>query len=252
VYPFEIQEFKMPDDTLNNTPDSVDQKGEQIENHGPGGLDDIVSEIEERAPEVSEHAISAAAEQSIDTESLRDSTGKKFDPEKGHHLGEDGKPVMTPSGRFSTKKKGRKQKTAQKSTVRTKPEVDPNVAKEGKQRAAGVGAANALIGVSMMLGGHEFAPIKNEEAGIDEKENIENAFADYFVAKDMDDIPPGLALSLVLLSYYAPRVAMPKTKEKVKKAGGWFKQKFVAWRTKRELKKHGMEVDGRVTKREEE
>jgi len=85
---------------------------------------------------------------------------------------------------------------------------------DGTMEADALGhyAAGCLVSVGRMIGGEEWEP-KTEP--IDEMGNLQAAFGDYFRAKDIRDVPPGLALSIAIIGYAAPRFTAPKTKERV-------------------------------------
>ncbi|AUR83890.1 hypothetical protein NVP1102O_08 [Vibrio phage 1.102.O._10N.261.45.E3] len=150
-----------------------------------------------------------------------DADGNTFDDSK-HVVDENGHPKLTGKGKLR-KKRGRKSgsisttnaaQTAQKMAVSEKE----------KYRVVGAGAANALISLGIMLGGEDFAPIQNQH--IDEKQNLESAFSDWAQTQEVDDIPPNLALTIVLGAYLLPRLTMPKQVSKLKLIKEWFKLKF--------------------------
>jgi len=92
---------------------------------------------------------------------------------------------------------------------------------------------NFLISMSMMVGGEEFAPQKDDRLGIDERLAINDAFASYFKETGKEDLPPNLALTMVLSAYFIPRFFMPQTKSRVVT----LKDKFNLWRENRRIKK---------------
>lgn len=59
-----------------------------------------------------------------------------------------------------------------------------------------------------------------------EKKWVVECLAVYLKSKQTKDIPPGLMLSIVLLSYSAPRLKSPNTATKLKLAWLWIKDKF--------------------------
>lgn len=102
-------------------------------------------------------------------------------------------------------------------------------------------AARVLVNISVGVGGEDFVPRMLEGPGgvkINEMEALESAFGDYFLAKDIEDLPPGWALAGVLAMYYLPRLQMPKTRERAKGFFAWCKAKWASWR----LRKHGLKA----------
>lgn len=91
-------------------------------------------------------------------------------------------------------------------------------------RATGRHAARLLTSMSVALGGDEWRPMYDEKLGIDEGAQLEGAFADYFESKEMNDIPPGIALCVVVGAYTLPRLTMPKTQTRL----GRFRDKMAA------------------------
>jgi len=117
-------------------------------------------------------------------------------------------------------------------------QVDKGHAQIVQARATGVASANMLISLGRAIGGEEWKPIKNTEYKIDEKLNLENAFADYFEATGKTDIPPGMALTIAVGAYALPRFTMPATQKRAGKVKQW----FVKLLADRKLKKHGMKA----------
>ncbi len=187
-------------------------------------LENEVDTIIEETPEVSENAVSESLKEEQEREQkfrqYTDRQGMPFDPEI-HSMNADGEPILTPTGKLK-RKPGRK--------------GGSQVGAPGKSRSAVYHAPDyktsakhtveALLTVSIMLGGEEWKPIYNKERGIDEQGNLEHSFERYFEAKGIADIPPGVALSIALLGYAAPRFYQPKTKSKFQRAWNWIKSKY--------------------------
>jgi hypothetical protein len=72
--------------------------------------------------------------------------------------------------------------------------------------------------------GEEWRPID------DEKRQIPAAFTAYFRAKEIGDIPPGVALVLALSMYTTARIARPTVRERIAGFGGWIKGRWNKWR----------------------
>ena len=151
---------------------------------------------------------------------LTDTKGRAFDQEL-HAVDDSGNPIITTKGKLKLKKRGR---PAKGGTAKTPNPVDSGIESrvggvpsapnqtEIQSRALGVYSANLLISMGRAIGGEEWEPRKDE--AFDERENLEIAFGDYFTAKEMSDIPPGVALSLALSTYIGPRLFMPTTKKR--------------------------------------
>lgn len=140
-----------------------------------------------------------------------DSAGTPFDP-TFHAVGPDGLPSMTPKGKFRKRRGASRQMPG---------EHDPEKA---QSQSLGALSAASLITFCVALGGQDFTPIRQD--GIDEQDNLKNAFSDYFHAKDMDDIPPGFALALAVSAYMVPRFTMPETRNRFSRSWLWIKSKF--------------------------
>jgi hypothetical protein len=83
-------------------------------------------------------------------------------------------------------------------------------------------------GIMTMIFGGEWQPKTTEE-----REQVVAALTRYFEVKNIRDIPPGAALTLVLLTYSAVRLKEPKTASKLKLGWTWAKtrwQNFLARR----------------------
>ena len=211
-------------------------------------LSDIVSTIEKTKPEISDHAINAYQEKEATIKEaaagLVDKNGDSFDPAI-HKTDSDGNPILTQRGKLSMKAGVKKGGNVSRGTTGKnqsfvggpKPPSQEELDKI-KCRATGAAAANTIITLGVVVGGDEWQPIKNEEYGIDEKANLENAFADYFEATGQTDLPPNLALTVACAAYALPRFTMPKTKARTSKVMTWFKKKWAD----RKLKKHGLKA----------
>lgn len=186
--------------------------------------------------EVSEHTVAVEMQKQDNIKKQNadkvDSDGNPFDPSI-HVTDSEGNPVLTSTGKLR-KRPGRKGGAASGARSQVSaPSATTQFSGQDKTRASGVQTARMMTGVAVMLGGDEWRPMKSKEHGIDEQASLEEAFADYFEAKEMDDIPPGLALTMVMLSYAAPRFAMPKTKSRVSKVKDWFAAKYFNWKTRK-------------------
>lgn len=177
---------------------------------------------------------------------LTDTKGRSFDKEL-HCVDENGAPIITTKGKLKLKKRGRPSAGGEKGDTNDATEngnkissvagipTPPNQA-EIEAMTTGYYAADLLITVGQSIGGDEWRP-KIEP--IDERRNLQEAFGKYFVAKEIADIPPGIALTMAVGAYVGPRLFMPETKKKTKsfaeKAKQWFRwKKFNAEENKKE------------------
>lgn len=230
-----------PADTVNqNPPEQANADDSSL------GFNSLADALVGNMPDVSEHVVNAHEQeqsaQAHENALMKDKRGDTFDPDT-HATNDDGSPKMTAAGYFA-KKRGRKAGST-KSTLNTgsaqkhQETIDPQKAVKAQQRMAGNAAANTLITLGVVMGGEEWQPMKSEEHGIDEKMTLEMAFSDYFEAKNMDDIPAGVALSIAVMGYALPRFTMPKTQQRSKTMWGKVKK----WWINRKLKKHNLKAE---------
>ena len=151
----------------------------------------------------------------------RDSVGTKYDPDI--HETRDGEPVLTSTGKFRKRRRTRKD------------EVDT---------ALGAVAAAMTIKTCVICFGREWEPIKSEENNIDEFAYMARSYDEYFKSKNIEDFPPGVALSIALAAYAAPRLTLPETRSRTGKVTGWFKRKWQGWKLRRG-NRHGARADSR-------
>lgn len=97
-------------------------------------------------------------------------------------------------------------------------------------------AARLMVNISVGLGGADFVPRVLKGPGgieINELQTLEMAFGDYFLAKNIEDLPPGWALAGALSMYYLPRLQMPATQERAKGFIAWCKAKYASWKMRK-------------------
>lgn len=195
----------------------------------PASPDDIAAELAEKMAKPSEHVIEneMAHVQEQETEratgGIVSPSGEIFDSDI--HVSPD---KINADGSFR-KRPGRK-KQAQTNTSKSESQLGnihaDNAPPSGSQ-VAGKAAAHAMFMMGVAIGGEEWQPVVNPEVGINEPEMLSGAFADYFEAKGVEDFPPGVALTMAVLSYAAPRFQQPKTKTRFGLFKAWLKNKFV-------------------------
>lgn len=218
-------------------------------------LDDVLADIEDQTPtpnvdaiETARAALSNASEETNNAPpnnppigDLVDVDGVAFDPAK-HAVKPDGTPSMTSTGRFRRKRgQGTRSRIAapNRSASTAAPDnATPQLTEEQKQQArnAGIAAAEILFRTAVMFGGDDWHPIKNDEKQIDERRDMQNAFAFYCEQKGVTDFPPGVLLAITISSYALPRFTMPETQKRTGKFVSWIRNcayKFVVWRKNR-------------------
>lgn len=89
--------------------------------------------------------------------------------------------------------------------------------------AAARHCVSLLIAVGMNLFGNEWTPVK--EGTVDERAALETAFADYFSASGLIDVPPSIALCMAVGAYALPRLALPGTRERIGSIVGRFRRR---------------------------
>lgn len=213
-------------------------------------LSDIASTLASTMPDVQPHAVAARRADMENNSGQTDIVGTVFDPEI-HAVDNDGNPKKTLLGKFASKRKRDKKdgeqprKTANPGNVAGSrlgtgtPKVDEKAQALQQAHIAGQSAAGATIMLGMTLGGEEWKPLVHPETGLNEFDTMSKAYGDYFAAKGMTDIPPGVALTIALFGYILPRFFMPKTQTRVQKVKLWIAAKWIKWRAK----KKGIAVD---------
>lgn len=188
------------------------------------GADEVIAKVTEEMPEPQLHAIAATQEDAKQTASNRamDHFGVGFDPDL-HARGKDGNGILTVGGSWR-KKRGSKASHQIALPGQTPGDVSIKV---GQQ------IAETIFQIGQMLGGEEWAPQRNDEYGIDERRQMHDAWSQYAAAKEMEDFPPGVAISIAMLGYIAPRFALPKTKSRLQAAKDWVAEKYLSWRRRR-------------------
>lgn len=204
------------------------------------GFQSISDKITGEMPDVQPHAIEAERQdqENRDRElnDLRDTKGNRFDPNV-HETLEDGSPRLSKNG-LLIRKRGRGAASYKASGKQDTPDnATRQAASIWDYRQAGRTAAHSMFAVSQLLGGEEWRPIIDEKLGVNEPQNLEDAFAAYFEAKGIVDIPPGWGLVIAIVGYSAPRFYMPKTQSRMQR----LKEKLIItwynWRNKGKPKK---------------
>lgn len=194
----------------------------------PGeSLDALAESLIEGMPAPQQHAIDAA----LADQAAQAKAAPGFDPAI-HALDKDGNPRKNVDGSYSLK---RGNKGGKRASILKVPKPTDNVASEQQDKntvqaaALGVASANLVFVCGMMIGGADFAPAQNELMGVHDRDLLQGAFRDYFLATGQTDLPPGLALTVAIVAYAAPKFTKPKVSERFASVGsklkGWFSKK---------------------------
>lgn len=212
----------------------------------PAHVASVADSILGAQPEPQQHAIDQHLnEQREATENAPvDSAGEPFNP--AIHTG-----TTLKNGTWRRKKNagpraaGGTVGTSSKRKATSEPVDDSAAQMEAQARAAGAMAAASVFMIGAAIGGEEWHP---RSEPVNEPEMMTKAFGDYFVAKGVNDFPPGVALTLALGMYAAPRFVMPKTRTRVQRFKDWIAIKILT----RRLKKKGFsepEIKAEIAKR---
>jgi len=185
----------------------------------------IGEELSNTMPTPQEHAIEAAENDDVQTVQpqptatggLLDRFGRGFDP--NIHVTDDlGNPKLTATGGLRVRR-GQSPSYVGGATSSSEPRRSPDAL------AAGQAIADAIIGSAHMMLGDDWAPRVDPATGMNERLAMGAAWGRYFEATGMRDIPPGWAITIVMVSYAMPRMAQPKTQTKLTQIGAWLKDK---------------------------
>lgn len=183
-------------------------------------------EVQDGAVDAAREAQSTAAESSTqvggapEPSGQTDFKGRPFDKIL-HEVNPDGSPRLNRDGYICCRRgapkvaKGETRPSRSKiapKEVKGNPSSSPaTVARtdpEPQIQATAQTTTVLVFAMGQMIGGEEFKP----EAG--EPESMQGAFANYYRAKGIQDIPPGVALSIVCASYVLKRWNKPQFKER--------------------------------------
>lgn len=197
-------------------------------------------QIASQMPQPSEHALSQMEEteasgggESTETAtapaSNTDDFGTVFDAMK--HTG-----IKLKNGAWRERKKSTVAAPRKKKDAAPQPSAADlkKAENEAQCRGAGIVAAGTMFMLCRGIMGDEWQPTADEVAMQNE------AWGNYFVAKGVSDVPPGMALALGIGAYVAPRLTKPKTQQKLGAAKTWVALRFARWKIRRELKKRGI------------
>jgi len=188
----------------------------------------LVDDLEDNQPDVQENAVQAEADKEAARVSefadLRDRQGLAFDPAI-HKTNSAGEPTLTKLNKLIRKpgrKPGQKNSTVSKGSTNTSTQ-DSSQASRAIAAAATVDSIGTLGG---MIGGEEWLFVTDKAQGLDERQRGVEAWEQYYTAKGIDDIPPGVLVLAWVVSYAAPRImGGPQTRSKLTRAKDWLLSK---------------------------
>jgi hypothetical protein len=208
-------------------------------------LDKLGDELTNEIPEPQQHAIDQAISDAVKNPDVPgaasgsvelDALGVPWNSAE-HATGADGKGVRTAKGTWR-KRRGLKGSPSHLNTgaANTSSPADKEAEQaavnaqtaEKQNRMAGAMAGTMLVRMSAAIGGQEFLPrVVTVPGGLtyNEEQFLQQAFGDYFVAKGISDIPPGLVLCSALMMYYLPRFQSPEVRQRGSRIVRWFKDK---------------------------
>ena len=209
-------------------------------------IDDIVnqtiSNMPEPSPNVSEIGVEENSNDTVNentnettTENTnpngfgirRDKKGNLFNPEL-HATNDNGEPTYNNDGSFR-KKRGRK-----KGSVNGTPQGGQNNQAElQKCLAAGRATAQTIITLGIAIGGEEWQPIIDPQKGINEPQMLADAWAEYYQAAGVVDMPPWMGVIIATGMYASPRMFMPKTKGRIQRVKEWVVKTYVSYRMRK-------------------
>lgn len=214
------------------------------DDQGDGASSPESAEIMGDMPEPQQHAIDAAAAQSI-TEEAPNAPGEIDDSGEAwnaliHATGKDGRGVRTVKGVWRRRKgTGSGPRTASKVYKPADNTASEAAAKaqeiaQASARATGAAIASSMFMIGRSFGGEAWKPTPDEVSI-----NVD-AWSAYCLAKGIQDFPPGIAVCIATLGYVGPRLFMPETKQRVGTIKQWIAVRIAKRRVKRALKKRGI------------
>lgn len=214
------------------------------------GLDEITDSLISDMPHISENAIAeheATQERNFDANnatsggSVAQGSTITADNPNGWPLDGRGKPydpttheISAATGKAIKKRRGGKSTIGnpEKSASQSAPAQNPQIVEAQKAAANGQFAAMATFATLQGIFGEEFKPNPNSHIG-DEFQFLAGAYGNYFLAKGVSDIPPGIALVIAIGTIAGQRLGMPKTKSRIARIKDFFIGKFFSWRAKK-------------------
>ena len=216
-------------------------------------LQESIDKVTGDMPLPSPSAIEAEAAKEQETRSLwgqlRDRAGRAFDTAI-HKTDASGNPMQNADGTLRVKPGSGSPKAQMRraegqpsstSTLVTERPYTPSPTETGRA------IADSIFMLGITIGGDEWLPMRDEKLGIDEQAQAYYAWGRYCEARQIKDIPPGIAVVMCCASYVALRLNKPKTQARLQVAKEWLATKWAKWR----VRKHGKGskgVQGKVEK----
>jgi hypothetical protein len=130
---------------------------------------------------------------------------------------------------------------ARKDAVGNTPKNTAKAAVSVDYKVMGSQCAQLTFLIGTLVGGADFAPMaKNPLTDTSDQEMMTDAYAKYAEAKQMNDLPPGVALCATLMVYVASRLQFPNTQSRLQKLGVMMKNVWGKIRGR----KNGSRIDG--------
>lgn len=171
---------------------------------GRGGLAEIAAALVKSMPEPQPDAIAAVRHDASPTD---DTPAPTPEPEKKRGRG---RPPGSGKSKVSIPGKG------EKAVVAASPQADSAAKALAATKLAAATATQMTILTGVMLGGEDFKPDKNPIAGdMRDDEILRDAYFEYFQAKGIVDIPPGVALVSAIVVYVMPRLNKPNAQTRI-------------------------------------
>jgi len=209
----------------------------------PIAAEKITDSLTEDMPDVQEHAIDAEKAKEAEGRSLWEGIVDRFNnpasPET-HQANPDGSPKLSKKDRAMLKpglgkSSGPSIVGAPPSKSSTQFSGQPEQQDEGDPRGAAMVTVDSIEMVGMLIS-PQFQYIKSKEHNIDERERGYEAWEKYYRAKGVQDIPPGVAITIWSLAYIMPRLRAPEVTNKWAKVKEWVAIKILKRRINKEPK----------------
>ena len=222
-----VTDMESTDEESNNNVEVIEKTEEINDSLDSTTADQVAQAVFDGKPEPSQHVIDDL-QQTMEMPDL-DAAGTPFD-ENAHMVDNNGKGMKFIKGA----RKGQwKPKTGSQRLNKTS---DKYHAAQNKQNTAGLVVSGMFSNCCLITGQYlddlEIWTLKQEERLM-----MDNAFVDYFDAKEMKDLPPGVALVSAMSIVILPRLMQPKAKSKLSTVASGISLKWKEWRSKRAKQK---------------
>lgn len=158
---------------------------------------------------------------------MLDSDGTAFDPSQ-HATDDAGRPKKTKTGKWA-KKRGRKSNStgySQKSAAKSSADIEAE--------NAGLATAQTIFTLGVSIGGDEWRPVIDNATGVNEPQQMAQAWAEYYKAAGVTNVPPWLTVVIACSCYALPRLTMPKTQTRLEKLQSWIGDKIRGYKKRKQ------------------